>query len=171
MGEFEFNYNSVPFDYDGNRLLWMDYVDKKTRDVNIYDSQKDERSTVMTLTKKDGQIYFMKLYKSYVFYVKDTRNIMKYDMFTQESELVYKAKDSLVGIHVYSPKLRKFDSQEHERDDTSGDGIPKPGDVNLPKDHSELVEEEKGSNPDLEGSPDVFNDYNLMAVDMKYNIV
>lgn len=38
-GEFEFNQNSVPFDFDGQRLLWMTYVDggNDTRELFFFD--------------------------------------------------------------------------------------------------------------------------------------
>lgn len=40
IGNFEFDNNSVPFDFDGKYLLWMDYVSKKQRCVYVYDIYK-----------------------------------------------------------------------------------------------------------------------------------
>lgn len=30
-GKFEFDNNSVPFDFNGNKIIWMDYMSKKQR--------------------------------------------------------------------------------------------------------------------------------------------
>ena len=35
-GELEFNQNTVPFDFDGKRLLWLKYLDKDIREIYIY---------------------------------------------------------------------------------------------------------------------------------------
>lgn len=48
-GEFEFDNNSVPFDFDGNKLLWMNYETKKQRIVYIYDLKTDEKIELMDL--------------------------------------------------------------------------------------------------------------------------
>ena len=48
-GEFEFDNNSVPFDFDGNKLLWMNYETKKQRIVYIYDLKMDEKIELMDL--------------------------------------------------------------------------------------------------------------------------
>lgn len=30
-GKFEFDNNSVPFDFNGDKIIWMDYISKKQR--------------------------------------------------------------------------------------------------------------------------------------------
>jgi hypothetical protein len=30
-GKFEFDNNSVPFDFNGSKIIWMDYMSKKQR--------------------------------------------------------------------------------------------------------------------------------------------
>ena len=35
-GEISFNQNTVPFDFDGQRLLWLKYLDKDNRELYIY---------------------------------------------------------------------------------------------------------------------------------------
>lgn len=42
-GQFEFNHNSVPFDFDGRKIIWMDYVSKSNRVVYMYDIIQDEK--------------------------------------------------------------------------------------------------------------------------------
>ena len=42
-GQFEFNNNSVPFDFDGRKIIWMDYLSKSQRVVSIYDTVQDEK--------------------------------------------------------------------------------------------------------------------------------
>ncbi len=43
-GEVEFTQNTVPFDFDGGRLLWMQYVTKEERAVYIYDFEEKAKT-------------------------------------------------------------------------------------------------------------------------------
>ena len=42
-GKIEFDQNSVPFDFDGQRLMWMNYIDggDDKRELNFYDFRYD----------------------------------------------------------------------------------------------------------------------------------
>ena len=42
-GQFEFNHNSVPFDFNGKKIIWMDYISKNNRIIYIYDIIQDEK--------------------------------------------------------------------------------------------------------------------------------
>ena len=42
----EFNQNTVPFDFDGKRLLWMKYVDKDIREIWIFTFETNEAKMV-----------------------------------------------------------------------------------------------------------------------------
>jgi len=46
-GEIAFTQNTVPFDFDGNRLMWMQYNTKDQRIVYIYDFGSKQRTEVL----------------------------------------------------------------------------------------------------------------------------
>lgn len=59
--EIEFTQNSVPFDFDGNYLLWMDYKAKGVREIHLYDFNNKKKETILTFGQKDGIISHCKL--------------------------------------------------------------------------------------------------------------
>lgn len=58
--EVTFTQNCVPFDFDGARLLWMQYLSRDSREVYVYTFDKKEKTTVATFTKRDGIVSHMK---------------------------------------------------------------------------------------------------------------
>jgi hypothetical protein len=84
----QFNQNCVPFDFDGERLMWMQYISRDIREVSIYEFAKKERKTVLNFTKRDGLISHMKMLGDSLFYVKNTRDLVRYDLKTYSSHLL-----------------------------------------------------------------------------------
>jgi hypothetical protein len=41
-GDIKFNQNTVPFDFDGRRLLWMTYLENDVRQLNIFDFDENK---------------------------------------------------------------------------------------------------------------------------------
>ena len=85
--KIEFDQNSVPFDYNGDLLSWMQYLDDGVREMYTYDFNKRERQTVLKFTKNEGIISHGKLAGTYpdhqrVLYVQNTNQIMQYDVKT-----------------------------------------------------------------------------------------
>ena len=86
--EVIFTQNCVPFDFDGARLLWMQYLSRESREVYVYDFALKEKQTVLTFSKRDGIVSHMKFIGDSVFYVKDTKNLIKYDIKKKSSTLI-----------------------------------------------------------------------------------
>ncbi len=59
--EIEFTQNTVPFDFDGHKLLWMHYVTKDQREVYMYDFESRQKQLVLSFTRRDGLISHMKM--------------------------------------------------------------------------------------------------------------
>jgi hypothetical protein len=99
-----FSQNTVPFDFDGEHLLWMAYLPKGIREVYIYDFSIKRKETLMTFTGSDGIISHCKLSgrKSAlkVTYVKDCKNIVIFDVKSKKSTLVGTTPDAIVALHV-----------------------------------------------------------------------
>lgn len=108
--EIEFTQNTVPFDFDGDHLLWMNYLPKGVREIYIYDFQAKKKTTVLTFKSSDGIISHCKLSgkKSQlkIVYVKDTKNVILHDVQSNKSQQVGVAPDAIVALHVQSKKLR-----------------------------------------------------------------
>ena len=110
-GEFEFDNNSVPFDFDGKKLLWMDYESKKKRKINIYDIQKEEKTELMDLKNSDGLVYHMKIFKNKVIYVKNTKEVIVVDIDSADHKTIGKATNQILALHVYDTKVTTLDRE------------------------------------------------------------
>ena len=85
IGDFDFDFNSVPFDFDGQRFIWMDYETKHSRVIRMFEIENQTKTDVMKLSKKDGLIYFVKMIGRYLFYVHNNWKIVKYNLDTGET--------------------------------------------------------------------------------------
>jgi hypothetical protein len=97
----------VPFDFDGQRFLWMKYLDRDVREIYIYHFYKSEHiELVKRFEKGDGMIshvHFLKLPGgggNYIFYVKDTQFIVRLNLETKESEVIGKTNDVVIAFQV-----------------------------------------------------------------------
>jgi hypothetical protein len=74
----------VPFDFDGEHLLWMSYEPDGVREVYLFDFSTKEKQIIMKFVKKDGIISHCKLSGSKsslkVTYVKECKTIMIFDV-------------------------------------------------------------------------------------------
>jgi hypothetical protein len=66
----------VPFDFNGEVLLWMDYLDKGVREISIFDFDAKKKELLLSFSEKDGIISHCKLMGGRqnlkIAYVKDT---------------------------------------------------------------------------------------------------
>lgn len=115
-GQFEFDNNSVPFDFNGSKLIWMDYLSKKQRVVCMFDFQKDEKTELMDLKNSDGLVYHMKLYENKVIYVKNTKEVMVLDTETADEKWLGKADSQILALHVYDTKVTEIDKEILQRE-------------------------------------------------------
>ena len=63
-GELEFNQNTVPFDFDGNRLMWLTYRDQKVRELSIFHFPEAKTESVHSFSPSDGMVSHLKFLKS-----------------------------------------------------------------------------------------------------------
>mmetsp|Transcript_23141 Transcript_23141/g.20532 ORF Transcript_23141/g.20532 Transcript_23141/m.20532 type:complete len:260 (+) Transcript_23141:322-1101(+) len=150
-GNFEFNNNSVPFDFDGEKIIWMDYVSKGQRVVSMYDTVKDEKTELMDLKNSDGLVYHVKLFKNKVIYVKNTKEVMLIDTDTLDLKFLGKTSNQILAIHVYDTAVTAYDGEILQRD-----GI----------EASKIIEDEENK----EGHQTDNDDYRVVTVDSKGNI-
>ena len=113
--EVIFTQNCVPFDFDGARLLWMQYLSRESREVYVYDFAMKEKQTVLTFSKRDGIVSHMKFIGDSVFYVKDTKNLIKYDIKKKSSTLIGTTQDAVIALFVTPNLIREADRSEEEK--------------------------------------------------------
>lgn len=105
----------MPFDFDGDRLLWMNYQSRDIRDVNLYNFPEKTLTTVVNFQKRDGIISHMKLLSDCLYYVKNTRDLVRYDMKTHNSTLLGSTRDAIIALYVTRNVMREFDKEEDEK--------------------------------------------------------
>jgi hypothetical protein len=104
--DIQFNQNTVPFDFDGKRLLWLTYLDKDIREIWIYNFENRKKEKVETFGGNDGMISHAKFLKEpegggdFLFYVKNCQYVMQRNLKTNETTLIGRASDAIIAFNV-----------------------------------------------------------------------
>lgn len=120
----------MPFDFDGKRLLWLKYMNKDVRQVSIYYFEEMREEVVYTFKKGAGMISHMKFLKNlegggkYLVYVKDTQEIVLFNIETKHQKVIGKASDAIIATYVSYSFIREKDyellPENYNRDDLEG---------------------------------------------------
>lgn len=121
-GDIEFNQNTVPFDFDGQRLLWMNYCNggDDKRELFFFDFRLAKKQLIKTYSHSDGMLSNFKIFKSdkeaeagkYIFFVRNTTDVYRFDADSGgevKEEFIGKAPDSVIAMSVSSRNMRKKD--------------------------------------------------------------
>ena len=76
-----FKPHSVPYDFDGEKLLWMEW-EGKSRNFKYFDFSVNDSKNIASFHKDFGQIGFCKLVGHIMVFVKDFRDILAFDLRT-----------------------------------------------------------------------------------------
>jgi hypothetical protein len=93
----------------------MNYQSRDLRDVNLYNFPKKTLTTVVNFQKRDGIISHMKLLGDCLYYVKNTRDLVRYDMKSHSSSLIGTTRDAIIALYVTRNTMREFDKEEDEK--------------------------------------------------------
>ena len=120
--DLTFNQNTVPFDFDGYRLLWLEYKDNDIRELSIYNldplSDKQPMERVNRFVKADGMISHARLLRmvdsshrndQHLFWVKNGTQIIRFNLETKSCELVGETPDSILAFSVSTGYVRQAD--------------------------------------------------------------
>ena len=66
----------------------MQYETRDIRKINIYDFEVKAKFTPLDFSKRDGLISHVKFLGEKIFYVKNTRDIVKYDIKSKSSKII-----------------------------------------------------------------------------------
>jgi hypothetical protein len=81
----------------------------------VYNFPEKSKSTVCSFSKRDGIISHVKLLNDSLFYVKNTRDLIRFDMKSKSSVLVGTTKDAIIALSVTKNILRDLDIREEEK--------------------------------------------------------
>ena len=117
-GELEFNQNTVPFDFDGARLMWLTYKDKNVRELSIFHFNEARSESVHNFSPSYGMVSHLKFLKTefgtgkYVFYVKDTIHLVMFNIEDKSSVLIGQTQDAILAMNVDTMTLRQKDIEQ-----------------------------------------------------------
>ena len=117
----------MPFDFDGNRLLWLKYSDKDNRDLFIFTFEANKFESVLSLGPNDGMISHVKFLKktnkigNRLCYVKDTSEIIMYNLDSKEKKTIGHAPDSIIAFNVSDGSIRENNGNDLEAGNTKDD--------------------------------------------------
>jgi len=93
----------------------MNYQSRDVRDVNLYNFPLKTLTTVVNFQKRDGIISHMKLLGDCLYYVKNTRDLVRYDTRSHSSSLIGTTRDAIIALYVTRNTMREFDKEEDEK--------------------------------------------------------
>ena len=71
---------------------------------------------MLNFTKRDGLISHMKMLGDSLFYVKNTRDLVRYDLKTHSSHLLGQTRDAVIAMYVTKGNhIRELDKNEEEK--------------------------------------------------------
>jgi len=93
----------------------MQYLTRDNRELYIYNFLEKTKTTVCSFTKRDGIISHVKLLGNSLFYVKNTKDLIRFDMKGKSSSLIGTTKDAVIALNVNRNHLRELDLREEEK--------------------------------------------------------
>ena len=118
--EFTFDQNTVPFDFDGKRLLWLTYKDGDIRELNQFVFDQNKVELINRFKKGEGMISHVKYLKTnnperkigkYIFWVLNTNSICRFNIEEKKYEIVASVPDSILCMNV---TMNTIKSKERE---------------------------------------------------------
>ena len=116
----EFTQNTVPFDFNGNHLVWMAYLPQGIREIYSYHLPTKKRDCLLRFRSADGIISHGKLMgrdashlspnmeaapeermkNLKLFYVQHSNQIVMYDVTSKSAKLIGTCPDAILALHV-----------------------------------------------------------------------
>jgi hypothetical protein len=112
-GEVSFDQNTVPFDFDGKRLLWLTYKDRDVRELNYYSFLDSTVHMIHRFSRNDGMISQVRFLKTgeilnpgnFLFFAKDTKQVVKLDLKNKSAALIGTTDYPIIAMNVYCDKV------------------------------------------------------------------
>jgi len=85
----------------------MQYISREAREIFIYDFPTKTKNTVLSLSKRDGILSHMKFLGNNLFYIKNTKDIVRYDLTKHSSHLIGTTRDAVLAMYVTKNVMRE----------------------------------------------------------------
>jgi len=95
---------SVPFDFDGRRVLWLEYKEQGRKEFQLYDLDRRQIFPIVEFLKNFEFISHGRLYRHELIFVENNKNVKSYDM----------VKKLLVDLYHHTSSIIAFDIQRRE---------------------------------------------------------
>jgi len=107
--------HSVPYDFDGNKLLWMEWSSDMSKVFKYFDFSSREIKEAVTFSKSFGHITQVKLLPDSLLIVQNYRKIRIYDITNGvERNFLGSVKSDIVAINFYFTRDPADNTNEQE---------------------------------------------------------
>ncbi|EAR90973.3 hypothetical protein TTHERM_00145780 (macronuclear) [Tetrahymena thermophila SB210] len=89
----------VPFDFDSDKMVWLEYKDQGVKEIQIYDLSTQKTSLVTSFTKKIEFISHVKLLQNFVIYVENHMHVKVFDLKTNKTTDLYSHNSTVQTIY------------------------------------------------------------------------
>lgn len=94
----------MPFDFDGNRILWMEYKENGVKEFQSYDLNKKQFSTIKNFGNQYHFLSFGKILSQEIIFIENNKNI----------KLLNIENNSVMDLYSHSSSVIAFDVAERE---------------------------------------------------------
>ena len=110
-----FDQNTVPFDFDGQVLIWLVYLEGGLKEIKTYSFEQRKVETVVRFAKAAGIISHVKIAKPknrgrdqlQIFYVQNTKDVVMYDSQSKVSRLIGTVSEPILALNVVDKQTRE----------------------------------------------------------------
>lgn len=112
----------MPFDFDGQVLIWLVYLEGGLREIKTYNFEQRRVDTIVRFAKAAGIISHVKLCKPKnrgkdelrIVYVQNTKDVVIYDTQTKVSRLIGTVSDPVLALSVVDKQTREDLEEQKE---------------------------------------------------------
>jgi hypothetical protein len=115
-----FKPNTVPYDFDGNRLLWMEW-EGKVRNFKFYDFELTDVKNFAVFHRNYGQIGFCKLVDDFLVFVKDFRSILAVSIQNAHERIIARHQSDIVALNWFRFKEKKTGNDDQHVQGKAGE--------------------------------------------------
>ena len=90
----------VPFDFDGDRILWMEYKEGGSKEFQTYDLSKKQISTINIFDKSYHFLSFGKLLGDDIIFIENNKNVKLFNLKNNSIMNLYSHSSSIIAFDV-----------------------------------------------------------------------
>lgn len=91
---------SVPFDFDGRRVLWMEYKEQGFKEFQFYDLSRREIFRIAEFPKSYEFLSHGRLYGNELIFVENNKNVKTFNMETRLETNLYQHSSSIIAFNI-----------------------------------------------------------------------